>query len=57
MYQAPNNIVRCPMTLTGKDADLGILTCTTAKAAAVSPKTTHRRISRQLFHSYVDPPH
>lgn len=57
MYQAPKNIVRCLITLTGNEADSGILTWTTAKAMAVSPKTTHRMISRQLFHSYIDPPH
>lgn len=57
MYQAPRNMVRWPITLRGKEADLGILTWTTPKATAVSPKTTHSMMSRQLFHAYVDPPH
>lgn len=57
MYPAPASIVRCVITFTGNEADLGILTWTIPNATLVSPNTTHKTINRQFFHSYVDPPH
>lgn len=52
----PAHMVRCLITLTGSDADFGIMTWTTANATAVSPNTTKRTTSRQLLHSYSEPP-
>lgn len=57
MKTAPAKMLRRVMTLAGTVAVLGMRAWTTPNAIIPRTKRTIKRMIRQLFHEYVEPPH